>query len=381
MQETTKNNSCQSAQTRTKKSPKMLKNLVIPSREYYETPVDITPQKVSSELISKESTGSAQTQPKDYSDFGPRKGEQGSKSDASVFNKSDICQTKHYFNDKVAMEAAKKQVSFVKPKTDGKAKPQFSSYVAKKPVARPRELAFKSYVTREAWKAVVTKPTVFKKNRGSELFSGGLPNYFSSSRLGGADSIKASRIFQKSTTSDKKAVPMKSEAIETLLKDEEFLSGFLAAFHDEEDLTDLFSRYLVWVDTADFEGLLDSLAGSPSKGLFKVALIYERMSFYIFSFIYARDFRKEEIIFLKKTTVHIYLNFVALTHELAAHLPDVHSPDGPGPGPAEHRPQPLPLPHQRSRKFRRKKQRQHSEDHRRPGADPGQGAFQLLLQN
>lgn len=322
LHETSKNNSCQSAQTRTRKSPKMLKNLVIPSKEYYETPFEVTPPKLAGDLVSKESSHSAQTQQKDYSDFGPRKPDQASKSEVSVFNKSDICQTKHYFNEKSGLDP-KKQVSFVKPKADAKPRAQFQSYAAKKPFPKTKETVFKSYVGKEPWKMAMAKPTVFKKHRGSEVSIPSSASHLTGTRVSGLDSIRGSRIFPKASPSDKKTVQLTSELAQLLLKDEEFLSGFLRAFHEDCGVADLFSRYLLWVDTADLERLLDRIPSPQNRNLFKVALIYERMAFYICYYIYARDSRKEEIIFLKKTTVHIYLNFVALTHELSLQTPEV----------------------------------------------------------
>ena len=77
------------------------------------------------------------------------------------------------------------------------------------------------------------------------------------------------------------------EIVNLLVKDEEFLASFLSAFNYDSGVTDLFSRYLSWVDTADFDSLLERIVVPLSRSLFKVAFIYERMAFYICYFIYA----------------------------------------------------------------------------------------------
>lgn len=110
-----------------------------------------------------------------------------------------------------------------------------------------------------------------------------------------------------------------------LVRDEEFIARFLEAFTDELPIDALFTEYIAWANNSNFEQLLTKIKSSAVRSLFKVSLIYERMAFYICYFIYARDLRKEEIIFLKKTTVHIYLNFVSFVQELHGQIPEVSS--------------------------------------------------------
>ena len=319
--QTSKNNSCQSTQTRTRKSPKVHKNLVIPSREYYEAPMDINPGKACSELVSKESSSSAQTQHKEFSDFVKRKSDTASKSEINKFNKSDICH-KNFLLEKTAFEA-KKQISFVKPKTDIKLRLEYQHFNVKRMTAKPKATMFKGPAQKDIWKTVVVKPTPFKKPKQNEMIPSAPGSNTTSGRSSGIESHKGTRSFQKVQVTEKRLPGLLPEHVQTLVSDEEYLARFLTAFTEESGVTNLFREYLAWVDKAGFEHILDKIGSQSTRNLFKVSLIYERMSFYICYYIYARDIRREEIIFLKKTTVHMYLNFIALVQDLHSQIPEV----------------------------------------------------------
>lgn len=273
-------------------------------------------------MFSKESSNSAQTQHKDFSDFLRHRGDQPSKGDANVFNKSDICQTKHFLHEKAVTEQ-KKQISFVKSKPEARPGQNPPVCPPKKAPTAPRHSNFKSSLQKDVWKTHLSKPAPFKKPKpdaSSIAYRTLLPS--SAGLSTGFDSQKGTRSFQKTICPPKAPLLMLPETAQILIRDEEFLVRFLSAFHDEGDLTPIFREYLVWVGTTDFQDLLDKVTSAPIRNLFKVSLIFERMSFYICYFIYARDFRKEEVIFLKKTTVHIYLNFIALVQELHGQIPE-----------------------------------------------------------
>ena len=112
--------------------------------------------------------------------------------------------------------------------------------------------------------------------------------------------------------------------ISILKKNEEFLGKFLKDFQLETDLTDSFKEYINWAEENDFKPIIANIQNPEIQNLFKIFLLFERMSFYICYFIYSIDLNKDETIFLKKTVIHIYLNFLALIQELRFFIPEVN---------------------------------------------------------
>lgn len=325
--ETYKHNWFPSTHTSTRKSPKPLKKLVFPIKEYYEAAVEVTPNKPSSEMFSKESSNSAQTQQKEFAEFARKRFESSNQSDANMFNKSDICQTKNFLNDKLAAEQ-KKQVSFVKQRPEGNVSRQSAVFLpSKKPITKAKVIVFKSALAYDMnRKSIFGKPVAPKRNRNSELVppttvrTGNIPNDTS---MHWQDLFRRNKPIQKQLLPSKNHSILMPEHVMILMKDEEFISRFLESFTDELPIDVLFAEYIAWANATDFEQLLNKIRSPSVRSLFKVSLIYERMAFYICYFIYARDLRKEEIIFLKKITVHIYLNFVSFVQELHSQISEV----------------------------------------------------------
>lgn len=314
MPESNKNNTCQRNSTRVKrKSPKILKNLVIPCREYYETPVLVSPPKISTDLFSKESSGSIQTQGKDYSEYLGKK-DYSNIGDFELVNKSDIVRAKNLLLEKSGFET-KKQISFVKQKIEGKFKNEqimgnFRVFDQKNRVG-----LFKNSIQKEIFKKPIVKNSIFKKTKINELVN-------SSNKL--FESKKLGQSFQKNYNTEKKITFLTTFEIYTLKKNEEYLGKFLKDFQLEIDLTDSFKEYINWAEKNDFKPIIDNIQNPEIRNLFKISLLFERISFYICYFIYSNDFNKDETIFLKKTVIHIYLNFLALIQELRFLIPEVN---------------------------------------------------------
>ena len=295
------------------KSPKKLKNLVIPSREYYQTPSEVTNAKISTIILSKDSIVSSQTntRPKDFSDYLGKPAT--NQKPESMFNRSDICQTKTHI-EKIKSEA-KKQISFFKPKFETKTRTDNLSFVNKNaPQKHNNQIEIKTPSTRKVISFTTIQSSLFKKNKKIEIVK------FAGKKLAIG---KPNQSFKQTITSFHKIAYFQTSQIMILIENEQFLSKFLKCFYNEEPIVDMFYEFNAWVEKTDFQPLIDKMSGPIAKNLCKVSLLYERMSLYICYFIYMMDFQKEEIIFLKKTTGYIYLNFILMVAQLKPFIPEV----------------------------------------------------------
>lgn len=307
--EQVKNASCKPNPARHKKSPKMLKNLVFPIKEYYETPVELTVAKPTNDIFSKESNNSAQTQVKDYSDYLGRT-ENPKKNDTCIFNKSDFCKSSKMIQEKNRNFVKKHEP--LKPKLDSKVKNNVFDICKKEQTKKIKTTIFKNTVLKTLFKFPCAKPGIFKKTLHSD-----------GSIMKPPEIQKFGRSFQKNIHNEKHIAALSVEVIEILLKDEIYLTEFLKYFQPDSTSSDPFPEYLNWAETKDFQLIIDKIHGQKTQILFKSSLLFERVSLYICYFIFKKDVHKEEIIFLKKTLLHIYLNFMALINELKSQISEV----------------------------------------------------------
>lgn len=94
-----------------------------------------------------------------------------------------------------------------------------------------------------------------------------------------------------------------------LIKSEDFIHQFLECFNSQADIFDLFNKYIEWVEENDFQPFLDLIAVAYPANTFKIALICERMSLLVIFYLYTKGLYRTEIIFIKKTIIHVYRNF------------------------------------------------------------------------
>lgn len=108
-----------------------------------------------------------------------------------------------------------------------------------------------------------------------------------------------------------------------LPKNEEFLFQFLQCFHEQSDIFELFNRYIDWIEENDFQPFLDFISIVNSSNAAKVALICERMSLLIIFYLYTKGLYKTEIIFIKKTIMHVYKNFLEFQKSISSILREI----------------------------------------------------------
>lgn len=108
-----------------------------------------------------------------------------------------------------------------------------------------------------------------------------------------------------------------------ITKNENFLYQFLEAFNDQSDIFDLFNKYIDWIEENDFQPFLDLIVLLKPVIAIKTALICERMSLLVIFYLYTKGLYKTEIIFIKKTMMHVYKNHQELHKTLFAILKDI----------------------------------------------------------
>ena len=273
--------------------------------------MDITAIKISKNLLSKESTNSGLTQQKDFSDY-LGKNDGSKKNGTNHFNRSDICMSKNYIEKQ--LQDTKKQTSFFKPKMEIKNTLECFTKKSKTLNSITKVTSSKITMNKIACSFTALRSSIFKPGKMNES---------SISSLRYQDLNKQQHNFKKKQPIEKKKNYLLTCQIMILIQNELFLSKFLKCFHNEEEIDDLFRNYTSWIENNDFQPILQILPDHALQSLYKVSLLYERMSFYICYFIYKQDFQKEEIIFLKKTAGYIYLNFIALIGDLKPFIPEV----------------------------------------------------------
>lgn len=296
------------------KSPKKLKNLVIPSREYYRTPLESNfHRKETVDSFTNPSKNHSLARPKGVSMYQP-KGEKNFRTDTTFCfkKKAHFGQTDNDRENKdgFPIESKKQNVSSVVDEHFSKELLNSSKMLLKKSTVYNSKKPLSAHSSSlHSKKSFVLKMPVVKEPKAAHLKPERVVDF--------------SNPFLRDCYSALNKGYLLTSQVMVLIQNEQYLARFLKAFHAEESIEQLFTQYLDWLENVDFQQLIDKISETTPQTLLKSALLFERMSLYICNFIYSNDFQKEEIIFLKKVAGYIYLNFASLVFQLLEKIPGV----------------------------------------------------------
>lgn len=314
-----KNFTCQTNFTRSKKSPRMLQNLVFPSKEYYDSPLDQVAGKFPNEFLSKESSNSMNTHFKKISGCLIKKANNQSihnpkKNDSEVSIKQEFFKSKTFFRERKS-HFTKNQLPSFKQNKKAKIKISIINLSSKRSnVEKIKCLTSTLFQSKDMFKSKIIRQTYLQKS----LFS-----IKTEPKKKLNEIINFAKTHNRIFPTDKKSIMLDVKLIEILIKTEFYLSSFLWFFYNDKTIKDPFFEYLEWTIDENLQSIIDKIKNQNLKIKHKSALLFERVSLYICYFIFKKDVNKEETIFLKKTIIHIYLNFMALVKELRSFIPIV----------------------------------------------------------
>lgn len=116
-------------------------------------------------------------------------------------------------------------------------------------------------------------------------------------------------LFNQNSRLENLQTVLKTSNLQLIFKHEEFLYNFLVAFNNQSDIHSLFNQYIDWIEENNFQPFLDLIAKSRPVNAIKIAFICERMSLLVIFYLYTKGLYRTEIIFIKKTMMHVYMNF------------------------------------------------------------------------